>query len=350
MNPTTKAASIEFEGISFSYPGADQVAVTDISISVKPTELVVLVGPSGCGKSTLLRIAAGLIQPNKGRLLLDGDDTLNLPTEKRQIGWVPQSYALFDHLDVNGNVAFGLRMQRFGKEEREKRVHEMLDLCRISDFAHRPVADLSGGQRQRVAIARALAMYPRVLLLDEPLAALDPQLRVALRADLEALLRESGVTTLFVTHDQSEALAIADRVAVLRAGRMEQYDTPEELWNHPANAFVAEFVSRANTLQARVLEDNIIEIVPGLRATVNGGNRISGSAVVLALRPSDFVLDSDGVVVRVTAAEYAGGTYIITGKLSTGSVISLMADERVQIGDDVRVSVRPGARLNAVNQ
>jgi putative spermidine/putrescine transport system ATP-binding protein len=346
MNPT-QATSIEFEGITFVYPGSDQAAVTDVNIAVKPAELVVLVGPSGCGKSTLLRIVAGLIQPNQGRLLLDGSDTLNLPPEKRRIGWVPQSYALFDHLDVAGNVAFGLRMHGVNKSERARRVQEMLELCRITEFARRPVSELSGGQRQRVAIARALAMHPRVLLLDEPLAALDPQLRVALRADLEALLRESGVTTLFVTHDQSEALAIADRVAVLRDGRVEQYDTPERLWNHPANAFVAEFFSRATTLEAELVDRGMVQIVPGLEAPLNGMDS-GAKKVLLTVRPNDFVLNPQGVPVRVMATEYTGGTYVVTGALASGARISFYADERIPNGNEVRVGVRPGAKLNKV--
>ena len=350
MSKPSRATSIDFENITFAYPGSNVAAVSDISLSVRPGELVVVVGPSGCGKSTLLRIVAGLVQPNRGRLLLDGADTLKLPPEKRRIGWVPQSYALFDHLDVSGNVAFGLRMQGVSKEERDRRVQEMLDLCRISQFAHRAVGELSGGQRQRVAIARALATDPRVLLLDEPLAALDPQLRVALRADLEALLRKSGVTTLFVTHDQSEALAIADRVVVLRDGHVEQYDTPERLWTQPANAFVAEFVSRAITLKARCRPDGTVELAPGLTAPVHQPLPSDRDTVTLALRPTDLALDPNGAVVQVTSCEYAGGSYTVFGQLPNGAVVSFLADERLPIGERVRVGVRHGAKLNVLDQ
>jgi len=350
MNKPSKATSIDFENITFAYPGSSVAAVTDITLSVRPAELVVVVGPSGCGKSTLLRIVAGLVQPSRGRLLLDGSDTLKLPPEKRRIGWVPQSYALFDHLDVSGNVAFGLRMQGANREQRDRRVQEMLDLCRISQFAHRPVSELSGGQRQRVAIARALATDPRVLLLDEPLAALDPQLRVALRADLEALLRRSGVTTLFVTHDQSEALAIADRVVVLRDGRIEQYDTPERLWTQPANAFVAEFVSRAITLKARCRPEGTVELAPGLIAPVNQALPSDRDIVTLTVRPTDLMLDPEGVAVEVTGCEYAGGTYTVFGRLATGAVVSFLADARLPIGERARVGLRHGTRLNVLDQ
>ncbi len=348
MNEMNKATSIDFENITFAYPGSSVAAVTDITLSVRPAELVVIVGPSGCGKSTLLRIVAGLVQPSRGRLLLDGADTLKLPPEKRRIGWVPQSYALFDHLDVSGNVAFGLRMQGVGKAQRERRVQEMLELCRISQFAHRPVGELSGGQRQRVAIARALATHPRVLLLDEPLAALDPQLRVAIRADLEALLRRSGVTTLFVTHDQSEALAIADRVVVLRDGRIEQYDTPERLWTRPANAFVAEFVSRAIALKGQLRADGTVELAPGLVAHCDLPAPTASGTVTVTLRPTDLVLHAEGVPAEVTACEYAGGTYVVFGRLSTGSPVSFLASERLGIGQSAKVAVRDGVRLNVL--
>ncbi|MDW8234886.1 MAG: ABC transporter ATP-binding protein, partial [Roseiflexaceae bacterium] len=229
--------------------------VHDICLSVLPGEIVVLVGPSGCGKSTLLRLTAGLLFPTAGRLLMDETDTSAIPPDRRRVGWVPQSYALFEHLNVRDNIAFGLRMRRASRQEIARRVSDMLDLCRITELAQRRVSQLSGGQRQRVAIARALAVSPRVLLLDEPLAALDPQLRTAIRTDLQALLRASGVTTLFVTHDQAEALAVADRVAVLRAGRLEQFGTPQQLWRTPANAFVAEFFGGAVVLPARRLNE-----------------------------------------------------------------------------------------------
>ncbi len=348
MKQMDTPASLVYEDINFTYPGSEETAVRDINLVIQPGELIVLVGPSGCGKSTLLRIAAGLIFPDRGRLLIDGADALNLPPEKRKIGWVPQSYALFDHLDVNGNVAFGLRMLGIPKDQREKRVQEMLRLCRITELSGRSVRELSGGQRQRVAIARALAMNPRVLLLDEPLAALDPQLRVALRADLEALLRESGVTTLFVTHDQTEALAVADRVVILRAGRIEQFDTPEMLWNHPANSFVAEFLGGAITLTAKRLDQDRVLIDQDLIAHLPAAQNESSADIILTLRPGDFVLDSNGTPVVVSSSEYSGGAYLNTGKLISGKTVSFFSQERLVPGETARISIRTDRKLTMV--
>ncbi len=349
MSAVSQPATLAFDRITFSYGDQGAPAVSDIDLVVNPGELVVLVGPSGCGKSTLLRIVAGLINPNRGRLLLDGSDTLRRPPHHRRIGCVPQSYALFDHLNVADNVAFGLRMQQVRKADRADRVREMLELCRIPELAHRAVGELSGGQRQRVAIARALAVRPRVLLLDEPLTALDPQLRVALRADLEDLLRRSGLTTLFVTHDQSEALAIADRVVVLREGRIEQYGTPEELWEHPENEFVAEFLGSAKVVRARRVGERVVEIAPGLDASVDAMPG-DGEYVSIALRATDLTYDPQGVRIVVTGVEYAGASYVITGKIPGGPLVSFLFNERLAVGSEVPVGLCPNTRLTVIGQ
>lgn len=337
MSIAAQAASMTFERIRFSYPGEKIPAIEDVHVDVSPGEIVVFVGPSGCGKSTLLRIAAGLLTPDDGRLLIDGEDTLKLQTEKRQIGWVPQSYALFEHLNIAENVAFGLKMAKVPRAKRDKKVQEMLRLCRIENLANRSVRALSGGQRQRVAIARALAIKPRVLLLDEPLAALDPQLRIAIREDLELLLRESGVTTLFVTHDQSEALALADKVVVLRDGAVEQSGTPEDLWNDPSNEFVAEFLSNAIIAEAKLMDAHHAEIVPGLSCTLNkdvGGREM----VKLALRKDDFTISPDGVKAVVTYCEYNGGIYHMKAELENKVVIPVSTPEEIPIGSAVLIS------------
>jgi ABC-type Fe3+/spermidine/putrescine transport system ATPase subunit len=347
-------AAVTFEGITFRYgPNDPTPAVAAIDLEIEPGSLVVLVGPSGCGKSTLLRIVAGLLYPSQGRLLIDGVDMSATPPEERQVGWVPQSYALFEHLNVADNIAFGLRRRGISKEERATRIAAMLELCQIPELAQRPVSDLSGGQRQRVAIARALAVQPRVLLLDEPLAALDPQLRLSLRAKLDELLRESGVTTLFVTHDQSEALAIADRIAVLRAGRLEQYDRPERLWTRPANEFVATFVGGAHLLPARRLDSNAVEIAPGLVARIDaayGHGRHNGESVVVALRATDLICHQDGLAVVVTAAEYTGGHYTITAETAHGATLSFFSAERLAHGARVTLGLRPEAKVAVVGE
>ena len=347
MSIATKPAALHFDRIQFTYPGGKQIAIDNVNIDVKPSELVVLVGPSGCGKSTLLRIAAGLIIPSSGSLIIDGEDALKLPPEKRGIGWVPQSYALFEHLNIAENVGFGLKMQKVPKAEREQQVAEMMKLCRIEEMAKRSVRALSGGQRQRVAIARALAVRPRVLLLDEPLAALDPQLRIAIRADLEELLRESGVTTLFVTHDQSEAIAIADKVVVLRNGKVEQIDTPDRLWNYPANEFVAAFLSNALIGAAKAIDTRVVEFADKLTCAINRDVQI-GQNVKLALRKDNFELAPDGVTARIVFSEYNGGIYNLKVQTENGVVIPVSSVEELAVGTAVMVNSKKNTEIAVV--
>ena len=333
----TQAASVYLASVGYVF-GTTR-ALSDVELSVSPGEVVTVVGPSGCGKSTLLRIVAGLLHPTEGEILIGGTDVAHVAPEKREIGWMPQSYALFEHLDVSQNIAFGLRMRGVGRTEQKQRIAEMLELCQIVELADRPVTALSGGQRQRVAIARALAVRPRVLLLDEPLAALDPQLRIELRAGLEKLLHDSGVTTLFVTHDQEEALAIADRVAVLRDGRMQQFGAPEEVWNHPANGFVAEFFGHAVVLPAKRVDAATIEIVPGIRFAFEGPDEIS-----VALRAPDLTpcADGQGHPVDVKAVEYTGQGYKTTGRSHLGFDLRFLSEQRPEIGQRLHVSLREG--------
>ncbi|MEO1456048.1 MAG: ABC transporter ATP-binding protein [Pseudomonadota bacterium] len=236
--------------------GARALLPTDLEIATG--EILALLGPSGCGKTTMLRIIAGLAAPDPGgSVCFDGEDVTAVPIERRRVGMVFQSYALFPNLTVRGNVGYGLRVQRVARGEAEARVAEVLALCRIAELADRRVTVLSGGQRQRVALARAVAVRPRALLLDEPLSALDAGLREALRDELAELLRRLGTTAVFVTHDQSEAMAIADRVAVLDAGRVRQLAPPRILYSQPADAFVARFVGGANALGGRVGEGRL---------------------------------------------------------------------------------------------
>ncbi len=347
----TVAASLTFEHISFAYV-ADHPVVQDICLSVQPGEIVVLVGPSGCGKSTLLRLTAGLLFPTAGRLLMDGEDTSALPPNRRQVGWVPQSYALFEHLNVHDNIAFGLRMRQVPRSEIKRRVRDMLELCRITELATRHVSQLSGGQRQRVAIARALAASPRVLLLDEPLAALDPQLRTAIRADLQTLLRASGVTTLFVTHDQAEALAVADRVAVLRAGRIEQFGVPQALWRSPANAFVAEFFGGAAVLPATRVSEYCIRLAPGLEACT--ASAVASAACSVAVRPGDLeIIAQDGLAgnaghLVVSTSEFTGDGFKVIGELCGAGTVTLFHDQPVTPGQTYPVRVKAGRSLSII--
>ncbi|KZC94205.1 MULTISPECIES: ABC transporter ATP-binding protein [Clavibacter] len=255
--PATAAVpALRLEGIGHRY-GSTQ-AVADVSLEVAPGRVLALVGPSGCGKSTLLRLIAGLLTPSSGSLHLDGEDATRLRAERRRIGYVPQSYALFPHLSVRDNVAYGLRAQRVPRAERDERVDHALELTRMTAYADRSPAQLSGGQRQRVALARALAIRPRVLLLDEPLSALDPQLRDGMRRDLRRLLAEADCCTIIVTHDQAEALALADEVAVMRDGRLVQRDSVDGVWSRPLDPFVAEFVAGAAALPAMAADGELV--------------------------------------------------------------------------------------------
>jgi putative spermidine/putrescine transport system ATP-binding protein len=210
-------------------------------------ETLVLLGPSGCGKTTLLRLIAGLEVPDAGgQVLFDGKDVTRLPIERRNVGMVFQSYALFPNMDVTGNIGYGLRVRGTPRNEIQKRVAEMLEMMQLTEFKNRSIDALSGGQRQRVALARAIAPRPQVLLLDEPLSALDARLREQLRQEIDTLLRALGITAIYVTHDQSEAMALGDRICVMDAGRIAQMGSGRDLYHHPANAFVADFIGDAN--------------------------------------------------------------------------------------------------------
>jgi len=245
----------------------DVVAVDGIDIDMPPGEFFTLLGPSGCGKTTTLRMIAGFERPTSGRILLDGTDVARTPPHQRNVNTVFQSYALFPHLDVAKNVAFGLKYHKLSKEERAKRVGEALELVSMSDFARRKADQLSGGQQQRVALARALVLRPRVLLLDEPLGALDAQLRKNLQVELKALQDEVGITFVFVTHDQSEALTMSDRIAVMNNGRVEQAASPKEVYEEPDTVFVADFLGVSNLLSAEAVGQD------GGACTVQVGDR-----------------------------------------------------------------------------
>ena len=224
------------------------------SIAIEPGEFVSFLGPSGCGKTTILRMVAGFERPTSGRIIVDGRDVTALPPNRRNVGMVFQAYALFPNMTVAGNIGFGLKIARAGHAEVDRRVAEMLELIGLSGFEKRYPFELSGGQQQRVALARALAARPALLLLDEPLSALDAKIRVSLREQIRSIQRQLGITTIFVTHDQEEALSMSDRIVVMNAGRIEQIGTPFEVYNHPATRFAASFVGTLSVLNATVEE------------------------------------------------------------------------------------------------
>jgi len=239
------------------------VAVQDLHLTIEPGETLAILGPSGCGKTTTLRLIAGLERPDVGQVLFDDQDVTRLPIERRDVGMVFQNYALFPNLDVAGNIVYGLKIRGLSVAERTRRCDELLELVGLSGHGKRGIHELSGGQRQRVALARALAPRPRVLLLDEPLAALDAQLRERLRSELDQLLRSLGITSVFVTHDQGEAMALGDRILVMEKGSVSQLATPREIYQQPANAFVAGFVGNLNAFTV------VARTASGLK--VNGG-------------------------------------------------------------------------------
>ena len=299
MPSSGTASALVLEGVSRRY--GEVRAVEEVSLSVPEGSFVCLLGPSGCGKTTLLRIVAGLESPSAGRVLLGGEDLAGVPTHRRDLGMVFQSLALFPHLDVGDNIAYALAIRGRSRAERRERVAELLELVRLPGIERRAVSALSGGQRQRVAIARALALSPRLFLLDEPLSALDAKLREAMQIELRELQQRLGVTTLVVTHDQREAMTMADRVVVMGEGRVRQFAPPVEIYRRPADAFVADFVGQTNLLPLAREEGRASEREGGsvslfgrrldslaFPSPAEDGHR--GRELVLSVRPEDVAL------------------------------------------------------------
>jgi putative spermidine/putrescine transport system ATP-binding protein len=287
-----------------------QNAVADMSLSMSPGELVVLLGPSGCGKSTTLRMIAGFLQPSAGDIRLDGRSILPLPAHRREMGIVFQSYALFPHLSVARNIAFGLEMRRMSKTDIAAQTAEMLRLVKLQDLAARLPRQLSGGQQQRVALARALAIHPRLLLLDEPLSNLDAALRTEMAREIRLLQRDRGITTVMVTHDQAEAMAMADRLVVMRDGRVQQIGGQEDLYERPANPFVAGFIGGSNILPGR-LDGGRLVLSSGASIALAGHYAATGTAR-LAIRPESIHLAPPGASPRINGevelCTYLGAT------------------------------------------
>jgi putative spermidine/putrescine transport system ATP-binding protein len=317
-------------------------ALDGLSLHIEPGELVALLGPSGCGKTTALRILAGLDEATSGTVSVGGKDVSNVPANKRDMGMVFQAYSLFPHLTVLDNVAFGLKMRGKAKGERMSHAADMLDLVGLSAHKHKYASELSGGQQQRVALARALAIQPRVLLLDEPLSALDAKVRAQLRDEIRRVQLEVGTTTLFVTHDQEEALAVADRVGVMSQGRLEQLAAPADLYANPATPFVAEFVGLNNKVPAEVSGGQAHLLgtsVPALEGSVAG----PGLAMV---RPESVTIVADPAgTSTISSVAFLGPISRVYAALADGSVISAqMASSQAKAfspGDPVTVGVEP---------
>ena len=274
-----------------------QTAVHDFSINIDKGEFITFLGPSGCGKTTILRMLAGFETPSQGRIVFDGKDVTHVPTNQRNVGMVFQSYALFPNMTVAGNIGFGLKVAGMAQSDIDKRVKEMLSLIKLDALADRYPWQMSGGQQQRVALARAIANKPKVLLLDEPLSALDAKIRISLREEIRELQRELHITTVFVTHDQEEALSISDRIVVLNEGRVEQIGTPSDIYNFPRTRFVASFIGTLNQLTGQVQDTAKGEIRVGDHTLVSSNPLdalANGQACTLAIRPEAIRLDGAG--------------------------------------------------------
>ena len=346
-------AVVHVQDIEHRY--GDSLAVAGISLETEPGELVALLGPSGCGKTTLLRIVAGLMRQSSGQVRIGGRNVDALPTTERGVGIVFQNYALFPHMTVEANVGYGLRARGVAKADCARTVASMLEMVRMAAFHQRYPRELSGGQQQRVALARTLAVRPQVLLLDEPFGALDKNLRLDMQIEIRRIQRELGVTALLVTHDQEEAMSMADRIAVIHAGRIEQFDTPEMVYDHPASLFVARFVGTANLIGGRLCRAG-----RGYELHCTAGGRLQlptagpcsrDGAVQLAARPEHLVLTAptpDKPTATVGMVLPLGPSLVYELELSDGSPLKVTLPRdgsaaRYDTGQTVGVDLRPGA-------
>jgi thiamine transport system ATP-binding protein len=327
---------LEVDGLSVALGGRD--VLHDVSLRVAAATTVALLGPSGCGKTTLLRAVAGLQPSRAGTIRLGGEDLAGVPPHRRDVGLMFQDYALFPHRDVAGNVEFGLRMRRAPASVRRARVGEVLEMVGLAGFERRSVSELSGGERQRVALARSLATEPRVLMLDEPLGSLDRTLRDQLVLDLRELFSTQALTVVYVTHDQSEALALADDVVVIDSGRVVQHAAPSEVWNQPASPFVARFLGFTNLLDVEVVGGVVVSAFGPIGTT----ERSDGAATAL-VRPTAIRLDAGGSTATVRSAAF-GGDHTTVDLVTRGGV-SLEARVRDAVpspGSVVDFAVDPG--------
>ena len=339
--------SISIAGISKSFPALPgaagavngrSVVLQAVNLEIQPGELFFLLGPSGCGKTTLLRIIAGFLEPDSGTLKFNDRDVTNAPANTRNTGMVFQSYALWPHMTVEQNVAFGLDIRKIEKGEQSRRVSEALAMVKMAEYGARRPTQLSGGQQQRVALARAIVIKPDVLLLDEPLSNLDAKLRIELRSEIRRICKEAGITTVYVTHDQKEALSMADRVAIMHGGVLEQLGTPEELYRRPASRFVAEFLGETNFIPA-----NFVELRDGgamfaaagatIGATTAGAPKLApGEAAVLSVRPESLTLTD-----RVVGG--TGSTSVLQGTLLETTYLGEIAQHVVELKGGTRLKV-----------
>ncbi|WP_250031336.1 ABC transporter ATP-binding protein [Paractinoplanes maris] len=338
---------LRLDGVRRRFGGQD--ALAGLSLTIRRGEFIALLGPSGCGKSTALNCLAGLLPLSEGSIWQDGTRLDTLPPERRGFGMVFQNYALFPHLPVRRNISFGLQMRRLPRDEVRRRTDEALRLVRLEEHAGKLPGQLSGGQQQRVAIARAVVLEPSLVLMDEPLSNLDAKLRLEMRTEIRRLHQTLGLTTVYVTHDQEEALSLADRLVVLRDGRVEQIGTPQELHERPANRHVADFMGYRNLLPMKV------KAVHGSTVTVDGsgltlegvavGALSPGDDVLAGIRPEDLHAGEHGVPVTVEVVEYQGRELAVEARTSAGVAVHLRAITRPAPGDQIAVTAEPARVL-----
>jgi spermidine/putrescine ABC transporter ATP-binding subunit len=353
-----RVAFLEISDLTKVY--GEKVVLDKLNISVQDGEFISILGPSGCGKTTALRLIAGFLQPDAGSIAINGREITNLPAHRRNIGMVFQSYALFPHMTVGQNIAFGLEQRRFSRGEISKALDESLDMVRLNGFASRRPAELSGGQQQRVALARALVFKPQLLLLDESLSALDKKLRVQMQLELRQIQKEVGVTAVFVTHDHEEALTMSDRVAVMRNGTIVQLDTPSNVYRAPVDGFVAESLGEANFLRGSVRSKDgsgfVLDLGDGLSLAVATDHPVDvGKTCTVAIRPEDIELAPalsarSDLVGHVRSIAFAGNTtlYVIEAlrrEIRVRRPNSAAAENGFALGQEVALAWNSGAAL-----
>lgn len=333
---------IDLQHLSKSF--GDKKVLRDINIKVRKGEFVTLLGPSGCGKTTILRLIAGFLVPDEGKILLDGKDIVELPPYQRPLNTVFQRYALFPHLDVYDNIAFGLKLKNVPQKDIDAKVRKVLRLVNMEDYEERDVDSLSGGQQQRVAIARALVNQPKVLLLDEPLAALDLKMRKDMQIELKEMHEKLGITFIYVTHDQEEALTLSDTIVVLNEGRIQQIGTPTDIYNEPVNSFVADFIGDSNILDGTMLCDRKVRFIDEEFKCVDEGFG-ENTPVEVVVRPEDVNIKKDvqkgQFFGTITSCTFKGVYYQLF--LNTDKGYELMAHDyrKFEVGDFVGINILP---------
>ncbi len=325
--------------------------LSDISLDVHRGEFVTLLGASGCGKTTTLRIISGLETADEGRVLLGGRDMTDLPPEKRPVNTVFQSYALFPHMNVEKNVAYGLRLRKVPKAEMQERIARILDLVELTGMEQRMTNQLSGGQQQRVALARAMVVEPSVLLFDEPLSNLDAKLRIEMRNAIRQIQNSVGITTIYVTHDQEEAMAVSDRIAVMNGGVIQHVSTPKSIYQRPANQFVANFIGRSNTLHAHYV-NGALKFGNGFTTAYDNMGAAPEEDVLVAVRPEEFVIDEhgeDGIDATVVSSVFLGlnTTYFV--ELYDGTQAEIVEESSISSIIPNGTKVRLGLKLDKIN-